>query len=237
MFPTSSQRRYWTFENEEEITQLRIKHNHEFVMRHRYQIGLDVCMISAIVTHSNEFYFSICFRCFWFFFFCTFFRMRNVCSIFWRQSRNECYWKCTNCIWKSFVDVSIHRCQNVLWERHFTISNVSIYIIHQWIIIRKRFCEYFVSPTFFCRSQEHKFKSPFFFFSFSFACTVQRVPIYRVKLKNSTFPLINSLVISKVIEQRQWILFCQTNYCWCSNSTIIWPFTIHFDRLKVFWLT
>lgn len=53
MFPTSSQRRYWTFENEEEIAKLRIKHNQEFVERHRYQLGLDVISPIAVPLKSE----------------------------------------------------------------------------------------------------------------------------------------------------------------------------------------
>lgn len=42
MFPTSSQRRYWTFKNEEEIRKHREKHNQEFQQYHGDRLGLNV---------------------------------------------------------------------------------------------------------------------------------------------------------------------------------------------------
>lgn len=34
MYPLSSQRQYWTFKNEQDIAELRRKHNAEFIERH-----------------------------------------------------------------------------------------------------------------------------------------------------------------------------------------------------------
>lgn len=42
MFPTSSQRRYWTFKNEDEIKTHRRTHNQEFQQRHGDRLGLNV---------------------------------------------------------------------------------------------------------------------------------------------------------------------------------------------------
>lgn len=42
MYATSSQRRYFTFKNEEEIANLRVKHNQEFIAKQNYQLGLSV---------------------------------------------------------------------------------------------------------------------------------------------------------------------------------------------------
>lgn len=42
MYPTSSQRRYWTFKSEQEIVDLRLKHNQEFVTLHGSRLGLNV---------------------------------------------------------------------------------------------------------------------------------------------------------------------------------------------------
>lgn len=42
MFPSSSQRRYWTFRNEDEIRALRKKHNQEFQQYHGDRLGLNV---------------------------------------------------------------------------------------------------------------------------------------------------------------------------------------------------
>lgn len=60
MFPTSSQRRYWTFENEDEIAKLRIKHNQEFVTRHRYQLGLDVISSPTVVQWWTRNFIGFC---------------------------------------------------------------------------------------------------------------------------------------------------------------------------------
>lgn len=48
MFPNSSQRRYWTFKNEQEILELRQKHNQEFHRFHGDRLGLTV----SIFKHS-----------------------------------------------------------------------------------------------------------------------------------------------------------------------------------------
>lgn len=45
MFPTSSQRRYWTFKNEQETTELRLKHNQEFQRYHGDRLQLNVNII------------------------------------------------------------------------------------------------------------------------------------------------------------------------------------------------
>lgn len=42
MFPTSSQRRFWTFRNEKEIEQLRRAHNQEYQKLHGDRLGLNV---------------------------------------------------------------------------------------------------------------------------------------------------------------------------------------------------
>lgn len=42
MYPTSSQRRYWTFKSEQEIADLRLKHNQEFIILHGNRLGLNV---------------------------------------------------------------------------------------------------------------------------------------------------------------------------------------------------
>lgn len=42
MFPSSSQRRYWTFRNEEETNAHRRAHNHEFQQKHGDRLGLNV---------------------------------------------------------------------------------------------------------------------------------------------------------------------------------------------------
>lgn len=44
MYPTSSQRRYWTFANEREIAELRLKHNQNFVLNHGESLGIGVCI-------------------------------------------------------------------------------------------------------------------------------------------------------------------------------------------------
>lgn len=59
MFPTSSQSRYWTFKNEEKIEERRVKHNQDFVERHRYQLGLDV--ISSLSPFHAEIHNFCCF--------------------------------------------------------------------------------------------------------------------------------------------------------------------------------
>lgn len=131
MYPTSSQRRYWTFENEEEIAKLRIKHNQEFIMRHRYQLGLDVRSSHfgpspiAIVSFCVDFHFRTM-------------RARNIS---WHPAKSTCCWKTMNCIWKIFVAASSRQCQNVSSALHSTISNDSICTTRQWITTRKKFCE------------------------------------------------------------------------------------------------
>lgn len=42
MFPSSSQRRYWTFRNEEETREKRREHNHEYQRIHGDRLGLNV---------------------------------------------------------------------------------------------------------------------------------------------------------------------------------------------------
>lgn len=42
MFPSSSQRRYWTYKNEDEIKALRKKHNQEFQLIHGDSLGFNV---------------------------------------------------------------------------------------------------------------------------------------------------------------------------------------------------
>lgn len=41
MYATSSQRKYWTFKNDQEISELRLKHNQAFVLQHGSD--LNVC--------------------------------------------------------------------------------------------------------------------------------------------------------------------------------------------------
>lgn len=42
MYPTSSQRKYWTFSNEQEIQALRLKQNQDYIEKH----GADMDVIS-----------------------------------------------------------------------------------------------------------------------------------------------------------------------------------------------
>lgn len=42
MYATSSQRKYWTFKSDQEISELRLKHNQAFVAQHG--ANLDVCI-------------------------------------------------------------------------------------------------------------------------------------------------------------------------------------------------
>lgn len=42
MYPTSSQRKYWTFANEQEIAELRLKQNQNFVINHGEARGIEV---------------------------------------------------------------------------------------------------------------------------------------------------------------------------------------------------
>lgn len=44
MYPSSSQCRYWTFKNEQEIAALRLKHNQEFQKYHGDRLGLNVSL-------------------------------------------------------------------------------------------------------------------------------------------------------------------------------------------------
>lgn len=57
MFPTSSQRKYWTYANETEISDLRLKHNQSFVLSHGNALGIDV---SLIYKYSANVYVFVC---------------------------------------------------------------------------------------------------------------------------------------------------------------------------------
>lgn len=45
MYPTSSQRKYWTYQNEREIGELRLKHNQNFVLHHGNVMNIDVSFL------------------------------------------------------------------------------------------------------------------------------------------------------------------------------------------------
>lgn len=42
MYSISSQRRYWTFKNDEETNELRLKHNQQFKQIHGDRLNIDV---------------------------------------------------------------------------------------------------------------------------------------------------------------------------------------------------
>lgn len=52
MFPTSSQRRYWTFKTEDEIRKHREKHNQEFRQYHGDRLGLNVIKTRNAINFS-----------------------------------------------------------------------------------------------------------------------------------------------------------------------------------------
>lgn len=52
MFPSSSQRQYWTFRNEDEIKALRQKHNQKFQQYHGDRIELNVIQLKFL-KYSN----------------------------------------------------------------------------------------------------------------------------------------------------------------------------------------
>ena len=129
MYPSSSQRRFWTFKNEQEIEELRLKHNQQFVRQHGDALGLNVS------CNGFDGDWSVCWiRA------GSFGRKFNGWSTSLLPRRKECFWRTMSYIWRIFVVALSRRCQNASSAPHFTISNVSIWIIHQWTITRKRFC-------------------------------------------------------------------------------------------------
>lgn len=54
MYPTSSQRKYWTFANEEEIADLRLKHNQNFVLIHGDALNVEVCMVLLLYVSNAD---------------------------------------------------------------------------------------------------------------------------------------------------------------------------------------
>lgn len=66
MYPTSSQRKFWTFNNEQEIAELRLKHNQKFVNEHGERLGgLDVSLTFFFLANSlmqTDFYFKLYFK-------------------------------------------------------------------------------------------------------------------------------------------------------------------------------
>lgn len=42
MYPVSSQRRHWTFQNEQETNELRLKHNQQFQQMHGDRLNINV---------------------------------------------------------------------------------------------------------------------------------------------------------------------------------------------------
>lgn len=224
MFPTSSQRRYWTFENEEKIEALRIKHNQEFVERHRYQLGLSVC------ANTDAHGLGHCKRRHWRFTFLWITGWR-LFGVFPGAER----W--TNAIEKLWIE-------SEGFLPSFRTANAEMYC-GDGIPLFQTFL--FAQLTDGLPSERDsvsvstcpncltfKTRRPLICV---FPVAVPHVPIYRAKQRSSTCPLINSLATSEATESRRWISFCQTNCCWCNSSTTIWPFTIHFAQSKGFWLT
>lgn len=61
MYPVSSQRRHWTFQNEQETNELRLKHNQQFQQTHGDRLNINVIWTDNIHNrfrhHLNKRYF------------------------------------------------------------------------------------------------------------------------------------------------------------------------------------
>lgn len=54
MYPYSSQKRHWTFHSEQELVEIRMKHNQEFIRNHGHDLDVSFFKLKVLFTFSNS---------------------------------------------------------------------------------------------------------------------------------------------------------------------------------------
>lgn len=220
MFPSSSQRRFWTFKNEDEIRKHREKHNHDFQQYHGDRLGLNVM--------------KYCYYC------CAR-RSRRFPALF-SEPELEVVPIQISVFFLSFkVD---------LRASFFLSPEEEQRLLKNYEYNLKEFCRRFEPPMLKCvvGTAFHYFKRFYLYnspmdyhpkeilwvrFRRNLLCakwlwanwfiivTERRASILPAKRKNSMCRSDNSSAISKVTKSKRWKSFYRMNYYWCSDWIII----------------
>jgi len=178
MYQSSSQRKFWTYRNEQELAELRAQHNQKFIERFGIDMDVSWCwkkhfhFTQVVIIHN----------------YCRTTLLLNPSL---HQTRNEFCWNSMNYIWKSFANDSNLKCQSRWWAQLSITLNASIRITHRWTIIRRKFCKLNLLTI-------------SGIFNFFLIILEQLVSTYPVRLKSSTFRSINVWRTSKETESRLW---------------------------------
>lgn len=124
MYPSSSQKKHWTFRSEQELIELRMKSNQEFIRAHGSH--LDVSFQISCLHLKFKFLFRA--------------KRRNRSS--WTRTKRVFCWDSTSFSWRSSARDLSHRCQETRSEQLFIISSVFTSTKLRWIFTAKRFCKW-----------------------------------------------------------------------------------------------